>query len=379
MPQKTLNVSFCPIEVSHSNPHTEILSPRNDHPFTEKNEAANIRSPENLTFDEQGNLFVVGSGPEHEVFRFSPDGVLTDLTPSPWHFHSFTDIAVDGNALFILDSGGTGLNGRHPSIQVFVIEEASLPSKNTLSSEKLKTTLTFHTGKDRKTKLKHLASLDTWRVGGLNKNFAHPTTHPGHANALPPTALSLDKEKRLFVASPDGFLYVFEPYDRRVLSPYLSFLGKIPLENVVDIAFDSENILYAVVEPKGDNHHHIKKLSLRFERGKIHVERSRSWGLAGRCDGELYTPKGIAIDNQDRIYLTDQGRKNWQVHNKFGHFLSKWKGERLDNGRLSKPKAIAVNQEGEVFVIDTGLNSLLKFTPLEGKISNQDISYRERF
>jgi len=48
------------------------------------------------------------------------------------------------------------------------------------------------------------------------------------------------------------------------------------------------------------------------------------WGAKGTEDGEFNIPTGIAIDEEDNIYIADKGNRRIQKFNANGNFITKW-------------------------------------------------------
>jgi ferredoxin len=73
-------------------------------------------------------------------------------------------------------------------------------------------------------------------------------------------------------------------------------------------------------------------------------------------------PVGIAIDQQDRVYVADTHNCRVQVFDRDGVFLRAW-GECGDlDGQLNCPQGIAISPAGDVFVADTFNNRIQQFT-----------------
>ena len=68
-------------------------------------------------------------------------------------------------------------------------------------------------------------------------------------------------------------------------------------------------------------------------------------------DGDLHKPLGIAIDDQQRIYVVDATLRGVQIYDKEGNF-----SRRVDLSKFTqRPSGIDVNSEGSVlYVVDTG-------------------------
>jgi peptidylamidoglycolate lyase len=85
---------------------------------------------------------------------------------------------------------------------------------------------------------------------------------------------------------------------------------------------------------------------VKFDKdGKFLLE----WGKKGSGPGEFDTPHGIAIDNQDRVYVADRGNARIQIFDPQGKFLQEWKSE-----EIGRPWALTFARDGYLYVVDGG-------------------------
>ena len=66
------------------------------------------------------------------------------------------------------------------------------------------------------------------------------------------------------------------------------------------------------------------------------------WGSSGSGEGQLASPRGIAVDGSGNVYVVDAGNNRIQVFSTEGEFLRKWSEVR--------PRGIAVDGSGDVYV-----------------------------
>jgi sugar lactone lactonase YvrE len=76
----------------------------------------------------------------------------------------------------------------------------------------------------------------------------------------------------------------------------------------------------------------------------------RRFGTHGRADGQLYYPRGIAVDGAGKIYVADYGNHRIQVFNSEGQFLYKFGSAGTGTGQFSAPSGIAVDGAGNIYV-----------------------------
>jgi DNA-binding beta-propeller fold protein YncE len=74
-----------------------------------------------------------------------------------------------------------------------------------------------------------------------------------------------------------------------------------------------------------------------------------AWGRQGNSDGRFQTPRGIAIDGDDTIYVVDKTARI-QVFNTKGEFLRQWTTPQFSAG---KPEGISAGRNGKILVADT--------------------------
>ncbi len=86
------------------------------------------------------------------------------------------------------------------------------------------------------------------------------------------------------------------------------------------------------------------------------------WGGEGSGNGQFDDPKGIAIDSEDNIYVTDTGNNCIQKFTSEGKFITKWGSEGAGDGEFNNPEDVAIDREGNVYVADRKNYRIQKFT-----------------
>src|SRR5204862_344248 len=86
------------------------------------------------------------------------------------------------------------------------------------------------------------------------------------------------------------------------------------------------------------------------------------FGGTGSADGQLLTPRGMATDASNNVYVADNGNNRIQKFNSTGGFITKWGSAGAGNGQFSSPAGISVNSSGTVFVADSGNNRIQSFS-----------------
>jgi PKD repeat protein/sugar lactone lactonase YvrE len=88
------------------------------------------------------------------------------------------------------------------------------------------------------------------------------------------------------------------------------------------------------------------------------------WGTSGSQNGELNSPRGIAINNTGSVYVADYNNNRIQKFNPDGSFVSAWGSFGSANGQFNGPYYIAIdnNDNGAVYVTDSNNHRVQKFT-----------------
>ncbi len=119
----------------------------------------------------------------------------------------------------------------------------------------------------------------------------------------------------------------------------------------VAMALDSQERLYIT-----DEHSH------RVTIYSLSGEYLSHWGKAGAGDGELNGPAGIAIDSSDNVFLVDQHNSRVQKFTPDGKFIANWGSLGSGDGQFNLPWGAAVDSEDNVYVADWRNDRIQKFT-----------------
>lgn len=84
-------------------------------------------------------------------------------------------------------------------------------------------------------------------------------------------------------------------------------------------------------------------------------------GFAGTGDGQFGAPKGMAVDDQDRLYVADTQNDRVQVLDAAGTFIRKWGTAGTAPGEFADPMDVAVDDQGLVYVADYNNNRVQLF------------------
>ena len=87
------------------------------------------------------------------------------------------------------------------------------------------------------------------------------------------------------------------------------------------------------------------------------------FGQRGLADGRFQKPRAIAIDSQDRVYVSDKTGRI-QLFDDSGKFIRGWRTPEIESG---KPTGLTVDNDGVLIVADTHYYRFLFYTP-EGEL-----------
>ncbi len=82
-------------------------------------------------------------------------------------------------------------------------------------------------------------------------------------------------------------------------------------------------------------------------------------GQRGLADGRFQTPRAIALDQDDHIFVVDKSGRI-QRFDPSGKFVLGWRTPEIENG---KPTGISIDRDGTVMVADTHYYRFLFYTP----------------
>jgi DNA-binding beta-propeller fold protein YncE len=89
----------------------------------------------------------------------------------------------------------------------------------------------------------------------------------------------------------------------------------------------------------------------------------KMWGRRGLTDGRFQTPRAMAIDKNDQLFVVDKTGRI-QVFTSDGEYVRGWRTPAIKKG---KPCGLAFDSDGNLLVADTHYFRVLFYTP-EGKL-----------
>jgi DNA-binding beta-propeller fold protein YncE len=97
----------------------------------------------------------------------------------------------------------------------------------------------------------------------------------------------------------------------------------------------------------------------------------RTIGTSGSGELQFDQPNGIAVDDQGRIFITEQTNRRVQVLNRNYTFAGFIGGPGSGAGQFDKPMGIAADATGRIYVTDENLNKVAVFDRVAGLVKWQ--------
>ncbi len=105
-----------------------------------------------------------------------------------------------------------------------------------------------------------------------------------------------------------------------------------------------------------------------------------SWGSEGNTDGQatgnqgvFFGPRGIAVDKDGHVLVSDTGNKRVQIFDSGGTFISQFGGSGLQPGQLDEPVGIDTDAQGNIVVADTWNGRVQTFDAQGKPLANWEI------
>ncbi len=87
------------------------------------------------------------------------------------------------------------------------------------------------------------------------------------------------------------------------------------------------------------------------------------WGAKGSGDGELHSPGGIDFDSNDNLFVVDSLNHRVQKFTREGRFIRGWGGHGSGEGEFNFPWGTGIDQDDNLYVADWKNNRVQKFSP----------------
>ena len=88
----------------------------------------------------------------------------------------------------------------------------------------------------------------------------------------------------------------------------------------------------------------------------------QKWGSPGSGDGQFSEPTRIAIDSTDNVYVLDSGQNSVQKFSSNGTLILKWDSSGSSSGQFKNPTDIALDPVENIYVLDMANPFVKKFS-----------------
>ena len=168
-----------------------------------------------------------------------------------------------------------------------------------------------------------------------------------------PRGIVIDNGGNILVSSDQNDSHAikkFDPSGNLVATIGEQGSGDGQLSSPRAIAIDSSNNIYVA----DTDNQRIQK----FDSSGNFISK---WGSNGSGNGQFSYPQGIAIDSLDNIYVSDQYNNRIQKFDSTGNFISKWGSYGSGDGQLAIPQGITTDSSENIYVVDRDNNRIQKF------------------
>ena len=86
-----------------------------------------------------------------------------------------------------------------------------------------------------------------------------------------------------------------------------------------------------------------------------------AWGSNGTGDGQFSRPWGIAIDDDDNLYVSDINNDRIQKFDSDGTYLDQWGSTGTGDGDFDAPYGVGIDSLGNIYVADSNNHRIQKF------------------
>lgn len=136
--------------------------------------------------------------------------------------------------------------------------------------------------------------------------------------------------------------------------PYVKTIGMRRItSNPVDLALGREGRIYVLGRGA---------LATEIRRTSWDDEDFGTIGGVGTTDGKFLWPGAILADEEEQLYVSDEGCHRISTFSPDGTFLGKWGEQGSEPGQFNRPSGMAFDPAGDLYVVDTLNHRVQKYT-----------------
>ena len=125
----------------------------------------------------------------------------------------------------------------------------------------------------------------------------------------------------------------------------------------VDLAAGDDDRLYMLNRSSDADKRGVRVTVMDLDEGYFGI-----FGSFGEEDGEFIWPNSIAIDREQRVFVSDDYLTRISVMSTGGEFIASWGEAGAGDGQLDGPNGLAFNSANELLVADHRNNRIQRFT-----------------
>lgn len=130
--------------------------------------------------------------------------------------------------------------------------------------------------------------------------------------------------------------------------------------NPVDLALGRDGVLYVLNRAGSDVE--LRMIYKRVTKCTLAEDYLGQFGTGGRADGELMWPVAIAIDADERVYISDEALHRISIFDAQGHVLGCWGSRGTGEGEFDRPAGIAFDADQHLLVVDGRNHRIQRYT-----------------
>jgi sugar lactone lactonase YvrE len=319
------------------------------------NEELHFRSPRGIAIDTEGNIIIAVAG-VNLVHKYSPTyefiswwGVKPTI---PGQFYWPHDIVVDNDGnIFVADTNNRRIQKFNP-FGVFLIQwELNFDGPNLAWPIKIDLDASGNV---------YVLDPSYSQVQKFDPNgnlFAEWRIQEGFiaVDHDYPTGIAIFDDQYIYVSGGNNNLvHKFNLTDGLHIKSWGGLGSSVGQFNYpFDVAVDSIGNVYVA----DSNNYRIQK----FDADGNYIT---DWGVHGSMEGQFDAITSIITDSNDYIYILDSGLRSIQAFENDGYFISRWDTLILDPAeQLASPRGIAIDRDGKIFITDTHNNRIQVLAP----------------